>query len=118
MSRKNETRLVFSTETGSNCNDCGKPLKKCSCQEQPIDKGDGIVRVSRETKGRKGKGVSLITGLSLPADELKKLAKELKQKSGTGGAIKNGIIEIQTDNRDLLVELLKAKGFTVKKAGG
>ncbi len=81
-------------------------------------KSDGIVRVGRETKGRKGKGVTLVTGVPLPVDELKLLAKELKQKCGTGGTLKDGVIEIQGDHRDILIELLKAKGWTVKKAGG
>jgi translation initiation factor 1 len=62
--------------------------------------------------------MSLITGVPLTGDELKKLAKELKQKCGTGGTVKDDVIEIQGDHRDLLIELLKAKGWTVKRAGG
>ena len=76
------------------------------------------MRVGRETKGRKGKGVTLVTGVPLPVDELKLLAKELKQKCGTGGTLKDGVIEIQGDHRGVLIELLKAKGWPVKRAGG
>lgn len=103
------SRLVYSTETGRI-----KPEEDKA--ERPA--GDGIVRLKRETKGRKGKGVTLVTGVDLPDAELKKLAKELKQKCGVGGALKDGVIEIQTDDRDKLKSLLEAKGHTVKLAGG
>ena len=76
------------------------------------------MRVGRESKGRKGKGVTLISGVPLSLAELKKLAKELKQKCGTGGTLKDGVIEIQGDHRDVLIDLLKAKGWTVKRSGG
>ena len=80
--------------------------------------GDGIVRIQRETKGRKGKGVTLINGVPLAGAELKQLAKKLKQKCGTGGTIKNGVIEIQGDHRDLLLAELTQLGWKVKIAGG
>ncbi len=83
-----------------------------------MPQSDGIVRVGRETKGRKGKGMTLISGVPLLPDELKKLAQELKKKCGTGGTLKDGVIEIQGDHRDALIELLKAKGWTVKRSGG
>ncbi len=76
------------------------------------------MRVSRQTKGRKGSGVSLITGVPLSDQELKKLAKDLKKRCGSGGTLKNGIIEIQGDHRDTLVEELQSRGFKVKRAGG
>lgn len=76
------------------------------------------MRVGRETKGRKGKGVTLVTGVPLPPDALKTLARDLKQKCGTGGTLKDGVIEIQGDHRETLIELLKAKGWTVKRSGG
>ncbi len=119
MSNSN-SRLVYSDEIGPNCPKCGQPLQKCQCNSNPSKslKGDGIVRIQRETKGRKGKGVTLITGIPLAGDELKSLAKLLKQKCGTGGTVKNGIIEIQGDHRDLLMGLLEKKGWKVKKAGG
>ena len=103
------SRLVYSTESGRI-----KPEEDKA--ERPA--GDGVVRLKRETKGRKGKGVTLVTGVDLPDAELKKLAKELKQKCGVGGALKDGVIEIQTDDRDKLKSLLEAKGHTVKLAGG
>jgi translation initiation factor 1 len=81
-------------------------------------KTDGIVRIHRETKGRKGKGVTLLTGIPLPAEELKTLAKSLKQKCGTGGTVKDGVIEIQGDQRQLLLAELQKLGWKVKLAGG
>jgi translation initiation factor 1 len=74
--------------------------------------------VSRETKGRKGKGVTLVTGIPLDEKELKAFAKILKAKCGTGGTVKDGVIEIQGDQRDVLVPLLQAKGWLVKRSGG
>lgn len=109
---------VYSTELGRTCPDCGKAKDKCVCTTEELPEGDGIVRIQRETKGRKGKGVTLITGVLLAPTELKKLAKELKQKCGVGGAVKNGTIEIQGDVREQMLEEMKRRGFTVKKAGG
>lgn len=121
MSRKNRESggLVFSTEFGKMCPGCGETVARCCCKDDdgPLP-GDGIVRVSKETKGRKGKGVTLVTGVPLEAKELKDLAKKLKQKCGVGGSIKDRVIEIQGDHRDLLVEELKKFGWVVKKAGG
>ena len=121
--KKANSRLVYSSETGRICPKCQKYFEHCSCKQSkqqavPAVKSDGIVRVGRESKGRKGKGVTLVTGVPLPVEELKLLAKELKQKCGTGGTLKDGVIEIQGDHRDALVELLKAKGWPVKRAGG
>ncbi len=106
MSKDN---LVYSTETG-----------RIIPQQAPVTraKGDGIVRISRQTSGRKGKGVCIINGLDLEDNELSTLAAELKKKCGCGGAVKEGEIEIQGDKRDLLKTLLEAKGFKVKLAGG
>lgn len=116
---QNNSKLVYSCEAGRLCPNCGKALKQCACKKQKTSpKGDGIVRIHRETKGRKGKGVTLISGIPLAGDELKKLAKMLKQKCGTGGTIKDGVVEIQGDHRDLLLDELQKKGWTVKKAGG
>lgn len=111
--------LVYSTESGRLCPGCGEPKTECRCKtEESIPSGDGIVRVSRETKGRKGKGVTLVTGIPLVEKDLKALAKKLKAKCGTGGTVKDGVIEIQGDQRDLLVTELQKQGYTVKKAGG
>lgn len=119
MKKRAEGGLVFSTEQGRMCPDCRQPVSQCCCgQESAVASGDGIVRVSRETKGRKGKGVTLVTGIPLAEKELKALAKTLKAKCGTGGTVKDGVVEIQGDQRDILVPLLQSKGWTVKRAGG
>jgi translation initiation factor 1 len=76
------------------------------------------VRVSRETKGRKGKGVTVVTGVPLAGAELAALAKTLKQRCGSGGTLRDGRIEIQGEHRDTVLELLRARGWTVKRAGG
>jgi len=110
MNRKNSSgRLVWSSESGRQTQNPQKPIA--------APENDGIVRISRQTKGRKGKGVTLITGVPLEGSDLKNLARELKQRCGTGGTIKNGIIEIQGDHRDLLCAELSKNGWTVKKAG-
>lgn len=101
------------------CPDCGEPAAGCVCgQEETIPAGDGVVRVRRETQGRKGKGVTVISGVPLGSAELKHLARELKAKCGCGGTVKDGIIEIQGDHRDRLIAELQAKGWTVKRVGG
>ncbi len=101
------------------CPACNKPIAECICkQQESIPDGDGIVRVKRETKGRKGKGVTLITGVPLPHKELKEMGKKLKKLCGTGGSVKDEVIEIQGDKRDLLIEELKKQGWTVKRSGG
>lgn len=110
--------LVYSTEFGRACPECREPQDQCRCSKAELADTDGIVRVSRESKGRGGKVVTVISGVPLPGAELKTLAKELKQKCGVGGALKDGLIEIQGDQRDLLVSELSKRGFTVKKAGG
>ena len=111
-------RSVYSTEHGKMCPRCEKPIAGCVCkQKQTVPQGDGIVRVGRETKGRKGKGVTLISGIPLDNNELKRLAKQLKQKCGTGGTIKAGVIEIQGDHRNTLMEELKKLGYSVKRSG-
>lgn len=110
---------VYSTGQGRMCPVCGHAVASCTCRrDKPAARGDGIVRISRETKGRKGKGVTLVSGLPLDADALRKLAGQLKQKCGSGGTVKEGVIEIQGDHRDLLMEELKKQGYTVKRAGG
>ena len=111
--------LVYTTGQGRICPNCRNPVGNCSCRQgatTPVT--DGIVRIRRETKGRAGKGVTVITGVPLAAAELDQLAKQLKQRCGTGGTVKNGTIEIQGDHRDLLLAELGKKGWTVKKAVG
>jgi translation initiation factor 1 len=102
------------------CAGCGRPAAACACRQHaaPTARDAGVVRVGRQTKGRKGKGVTVISGIPLPPGELKLLARELKQKCGSGGTLKDGVIEVQGDHRDALVELLQARGWTVRRAGG
>ena len=113
------SRLVYSTEHGRTCPTCNKNLDRCSCRKPSArPAGDGIVRVGRSTKGRKGKGVTVITGIPVDDGGLKQLAKTLKQKCGSGGSVKAGIIEIQGDHRDVLMAELKGMGYTVRRSGG
>lgn len=109
----------MSPDWGKSAPGSNLPPKKNRLKKQPAPaKNDGVVRVGRETKGRKGAGVTVITGIPSHPEGLKQIAKELKQKCGTGGTVKNGVIEIQGDKRDLLVAELTARGYTVKKSGG
>jgi len=94
------------------------PPKKPQQQKPTAPKRDGIVRVGRETKGRKGAGVTVITGIPSHPEGLEKLAKQFKQQCGTGGTVKNGVMEIQGDHRDLLVAELQKLGYTAKLSGG
>ncbi len=114
--------LVYSTEHGELCPDCRQPVAECHCAELAeqarLAELDGIVRLRRETSGRKGKGVTTVSGVPLPDAELKALAKRLKKVCGTGGAVKEGIIEIQGDHRERLKAALETLGYTVKLAGG
>ena len=80
--------------------------------------GPARVRVGRETSGRAGKGVSVVSGLPLPAADLEALATRLKKLCGAGGAVKDGVIEIQGDHRDRLVQELVRLGYEAKRAGG
>jgi translation initiation factor 1 len=114
-----DSRTVYTTESGRICPDCGQPSAGCICRNKPSHtQGDGVVRIRIERKGRGGKVVTSISGL--PGDEktLRTLAKELKQKCGSGGAVKEGVVEIQGNHRDMLVELLRKRGLVVKAAGG
>ena len=111
--------LVYSTEHGRMCPACRKPVAECVCsQNKPMPASDGIVRVSRETKGRKGKGVTLIKGLVLDAAALAQLGKQIKTACGSGGTVKDGVVEIQGDHCERVVEMLKQQGWVVKRAGG
>ncbi len=114
------TGIVYSTEHGRMCPACGRPLGECVCrpERKAVPVGDGIVRVGRETKGRKGKGVTVITGLPLDEQGLQELATDLKRKCGAGGTVKGHTIEIQGDHRDLLVAELTQRGYAVKRSGG
>jgi len=114
------TRLVYSTETGRICPDCGRPLADCVCKTAAKAKpaGDGNVKVSRESKGRGGKTVTLVKGLALDAIALALLGKQLRGACGSGGTVKDGVIEIQGDHCDLVMEALKKQGHNPKRTGG
>ncbi|MDR7268744.1 translation initiation factor 1 [Pelomonas saccharophila] len=112
--------LVYSTDVGRVCPGCGQPIAQCACKAKARPAGDGIVRVSRETAGRKGKGVTVIRGLPLDDAALTVLAKQLKAACGSGGTVKDGVVEIQGDHADRLMAWLQARpeGWKVKRAGG
>ena len=120
MRRDNKnSRLVYTTEQGGTCPKCKKRRDRCACRQKGMQPaGDGIVRIGRSTKGRKGKGVTVITGIPVDAGQLKQIAKTLKQKCGSGGTVKAGVIEIQGDHRDQLMAELKGMGYTVRRSGG
>jgi translation initiation factor 1 len=113
-------RLAFDSATGGTCPRCRRALSKCHCAadlgRNLAPAGDGVVRIRREL--RNGKPVTVVVGLLLAADELLKKAAELKAKCGTGGTAKDGVIELQGDHRDRVVDLLQRAGHTVKLAGG
>jgi len=117
-------RLVYSTESGRICPSCGRPTSKCTCQKKKtvekksIYPDDGIVRIRREVKGRKGKTVTAVFGVPLNDKKLQQFAKILKQKCGTGGTVKDGVIIIQGDHRETLLNEIKKEGYSVKLAGG
>ncbi|MBL7181304.1 MAG: translation initiation factor Sui1 [Desulfobacterales bacterium] len=116
------SRLVYSTESGRICPSCGNPTATCTCkkkkaktkqQEYP---DDGVIRIRREVKGRKGKTVTSIFGIPLNDNDLKQFAKTLKSRCGSGGTVKDGIIIIQGDHRETLLQEVKKQGYTVKLA--
>ena len=116
-------QLVYSTESGKICPLCQESVLECTCKKkksrsQANIKIDGIIRIQREVKGRKGKTVTTVSGFQLDDDELRSLAAQLKRKCGTGGSVKEGIIIIQGDHRDALLSELKKQGYTAKLAGG
>ncbi|MBI5062417.1 MAG: translation initiation factor Sui1 [Desulfatitalea sp.] len=119
-----DSRLVYSTETGRACLRCGHPATQCICKKKPAPEAtrpfpaDGVVRIQRETHGRKGKTVSVIHGLPLSGNSLEELARLLKQRCGSGGTIQAGAILIQGDHRQRLREELEKQGYAVKLAGG
>ena len=113
--------LVYSTEAGRMCPDCRKPVAACACKAAArlaVPAGDGVVRVSRESKGRGGKTVTLVKGLALDAAALATLGKALRTACGSGGTVKDGVIEIQGDHVERVMAALIAQGHRVKRAGG
>jgi translation initiation factor 1 len=116
------SRLVYSTGQGRVCPGCGFPANACRCKALAAARPAGPagpVRVARQTQGRGGKAVTVVTGLGLAAADLEKLARELKQRCGSGGRVaEGGVIEIQGEHRDTLVAELGRRGIVAKRAGG
>lgn len=126
-------RLVYSTDAGRLCPQCRQPVARCACRARrdpaalraqaaqaaaPLGAKDGVVRVGRQTQGRGGKGVTVVTGLPLAPAALEQLARELKQRCGSGGTVRDGTIEIQGEHRDTLVAELLKRGYAAKRSGG
>lgn len=119
MQKRSTGSLVYATDSGRMCPDCRQPVAACSCgQALAPPAGDGVLRISREKAGRGGKTVTVVRGARLDAAGLAALAKRLKAASGSGGTVKDGVIEIQGDHADRLVAWLAQDGFSVKRAGG
>lgn len=113
--------IVYRSDVGRICPGCQRPIAQCACKDvrgKAARPGAGVVRVSRASQGRGGKIVSVISGLPLGDTELGALAAELKRRCGTGGTVREGVIEIQGEHRDTLVAELMKRGFAAKRAGG
>lgn len=119
MNKKPAGGLVYSTDAGRMCPQCRQAIAACVCKPaKPAATGDGIARVSRETKGRGGKSVTLVKGLALDEAALASLGKRLRTACGSGGTVKAGVIEVQGDHAERVAEALKSEGFQVKRSGG
>lgn len=111
--------LVYSTEGGRMCPACRRPVAQCTCRTASAPPaGDGIVRVLRETKGRGGKAVTVVRGVPVDAAALVKLGQDLKAACGSGGTVKDGVVEVQGDHVEKVMALLQQRGWQVKRAGG
>lgn len=114
-------RIVYSTGVGRVCPACGRPADACACRATAAAAAPAkgaAVRVGRQTAGRSGKGVTVVTGLALAPAQLEQLARELKQRCGSGGTVREGTIEIQGEHRDTLVAELVKRGYAAKRSGG
>ncbi|MCZ2122476.1 MAG: translation initiation factor [Anaerolineales bacterium] len=105
-------RTVWSSETGD------QRKKQSPANTKSLPPQQQMIYLHRETGGRNGTPVSLVKNLVLSADDMKALAKKLKQQCGTGGTIKDGVIEIQGEHRQKISEILIKLGYKVKIAGG
>ncbi|HEX5737588.1 MAG TPA: translation initiation factor Sui1 [Hydrogenophaga sp.] len=118
-SKSSSGGLVYSTEAGRMCPVCRQPIAQCECGKRAsVPAGDGVVRVSRETKGRGGKAVTVIKGAAMAPEDLQALGKQLRTTCGSGGTVKDGVVEIQGDHVERVMAALQAQGLKVKRAGG
>ena len=114
-----KSSLVYSTGLGSLCPNCRRPVRECVCPKgAPGAAKPSQVRVGRETQGRAGKGVTVVSGLPLSLSDIEALATKLKKRCGSGGTVRDGVIEIQGDHRDTIVQELIKLGWPAKKSGG
>lgn len=120
MAAPPSSRLVYSTESGRICADCGHPQSSCHCHAQPDYPGasDGVVRVTRLSQGRGGKIVTQVQGLRGSSAQLSVLGKQLRTTCGSGGTVKNGVVEIQGDHVLRVMAALEQSGLRVKRSGG
>jgi translation initiation factor 1 len=108
---KRDSNLVWSSSDGD--------LRKArDPQPASAPQGGGRVKVRRETSGRRGKTVTTITNVPLDDDGLRELAGRLKKRCGVGGSAKDGVIELQGDHRDAVMDVLRADGYDAVLAGG
>jgi len=113
------SRIVYSTGIGALCPNCRRPVRECVCPKgAPGAAKPTAVRVGREVKGRAGKGVTTVTGLAASLSDIESLATKLKKRCGSGGTVRQGVIEIQGDHRDVIVAELIKLGWPAKKSGG
>ena len=110
--------LVYSTDAGRMCPDCRQPVASCTCKAQVLPQTDGVVRVSLQTKGRGGKSVTLVKGLPLDALALAAVAKQLRAACGSGGTVKDGVVEVQGDHVATVMAALQKQSYVVKRPGG
>ena len=110
--------LVYSTDSGRMCPACRQPITGCTCKAPVMPATDGVVRVSLQTKGRGGKSVTLVKGLPLDAAALAVVGKQLRSTCGSGGTVKDGVVEVQGVHVATVMAALQKLNYTVKRAGG
>jgi translation initiation factor 1 len=111
-------RIIYSTGIGNLCPNCRRAVRECVCPKgAPGAAKPAAVRVGRETKGRAGKGVTTVAGLPMSPADIESLAAKLKKRCGSGGTVREGVIEIQGDHRDVIVAELAKLGWPAKKSG-
>ena len=120
MITPDNSRLVYSSEHGKMCSKCSKPLGDCVCDKlkrSAVPDAGGPARVRYDTQGRKGKGMTIISGLPLNREKLEALCGEVKRRLGAGGTVKDFTIELQGDRREEVARFLSANGYDVKLSG-